>query len=283
MNRWVGRAIGLDVHRDFCVVAICEDGQVRTGARVPSTPEGLQVLAQSLLPSDRVALEVTGNAWEIARIIEPHVARVIVVSEYGIVPVSRPVHPNRVLRAAVERRAVRANSHHVPSIRAARPSFSIALRSFWQTTFITAAALTRHSRVGRAMAAIAGSEDAARALGVDVVEVARAAAIAQADRFIRKPFAPRGPQGERIGWAPGKEALRLIVGGSLLYRQFFELAVLGGTGLFDNARGSLVTTRMGVRPVRDLTGGRPSAYERRATTLGVPWAVGGEAAGRAGH
>ena len=24
--RWVGRAIGLDVHRDFCVVAICEDG-----------------------------------------------------------------------------------------------------------------------------------------------------------------------------------------------------------------------------------------------------------------
>ena len=27
--RWVGRAIGLDVHRDFCVVAICEDGEVR--------------------------------------------------------------------------------------------------------------------------------------------------------------------------------------------------------------------------------------------------------------
>jgi hypothetical protein len=27
-----------------------------------------------------VALEVTGNAWEIARILEPHVARVIVVS-----------------------------------------------------------------------------------------------------------------------------------------------------------------------------------------------------------
>ena len=41
LARWVGRAIGLDVHRDFCVVAICEDGQVRSGARVPSTPEGL--------------------------------------------------------------------------------------------------------------------------------------------------------------------------------------------------------------------------------------------------
>src|SRR5204863_8864722 len=61
LARWAGRAIGLDVHRDFCVVAICEDGQVRSGARVPSTPEGMTLLAQSLLPSDRVALEVTGS------------------------------------------------------------------------------------------------------------------------------------------------------------------------------------------------------------------------------
>ena len=53
--RWVGRAIGLDVHRDFCVVAICEDGEVRSAGRVPSTPEGLAMLAESLLPSDRVA------------------------------------------------------------------------------------------------------------------------------------------------------------------------------------------------------------------------------------
>src|SRR3954464_11335340 len=80
LARWVGQAIGLDVHRDFCVVAICEDGEVRTGARVPSTPEGLGLLAQSLLPSDRVALEVTGSCWEVARILEPHVERVIVVS-----------------------------------------------------------------------------------------------------------------------------------------------------------------------------------------------------------
>ena len=80
LSRWVGRAIGLDVHRDFCVVAICEEGEVRTGARVPSTPEGLAVLAESLLASDRVALEVTGSCWEVARILEPHVDRVIVVS-----------------------------------------------------------------------------------------------------------------------------------------------------------------------------------------------------------
>src|SRR5215218_3287704 len=78
LERWVGRAIGLDVHRDFCVVAICVDGQVRSGARVPSTPEGLGLLAQSLAKSDRVALEVTGSCWEVARILEPHVGRVVV-------------------------------------------------------------------------------------------------------------------------------------------------------------------------------------------------------------
>ena len=78
--RWVGRAIGLDVHREFCVVAICEDGVTRSAGRVPSTPDGIRTLAESLLPSDRVALEVTGSCWEVARILEAHVDRVVVVS-----------------------------------------------------------------------------------------------------------------------------------------------------------------------------------------------------------
>jgi transposase len=75
------------VHRDFCVVAICEDGVVRSAGRVASTPEGIGTLAASLLSSDRVALEVTGSAWEVTRLLEPHVDRVIVVSpdDTGIV------------------------------------------------------------------------------------------------------------------------------------------------------------------------------------------------------
>ena len=87
LPRWVGRAIGLDVHRDFCVVAICEDGKLRSAGRVPATPEGVSSLAESLLPSDRVALEVTGGCWEVARILEPRVNRVVVVSpdDTGIV------------------------------------------------------------------------------------------------------------------------------------------------------------------------------------------------------
>jgi hypothetical protein len=45
---------------------------------------------------------------------------------------------------------------------------------------------------------------------------------------------------------------KLVVGGSLLYRRFFELAIVGGTGLYDNARGTLTVTRTGTGPVRDL-------------------------------
>jgi transposase len=74
------RAIGLDVHRDFCEVAIAEEGKVRSAGRIATRPELLEIFAASLTRDDRVALEVTGNAWEIARIIEPHVARVVVVS-----------------------------------------------------------------------------------------------------------------------------------------------------------------------------------------------------------
>jgi transposase len=74
------RAIGLDVHRDFCEVAIAEAGEVRSAGRIAARPDALELFAQSLTTDDRVVLEVTGNAWEIARIIEPHVKRVIVVS-----------------------------------------------------------------------------------------------------------------------------------------------------------------------------------------------------------
>src|SRR3954471_5817582 len=88
------RAIGLDVHRDFCEVAIAEEGKVRSAGRIATRPEVLERFAQSLTQADRVVLEVTGNAWEIARIIEPRVARVIVVSpgdRGSVTPGRRPI------------------------------------------------------------------------------------------------------------------------------------------------------------------------------------------------
>ncbi len=78
------RFIGLDVHRDFCDVAIYEDGKVRSAGRIASSPEQLQLFAQSLGPDDRVALETTGNALSIARIIEPHVAAVLVADTRNV-------------------------------------------------------------------------------------------------------------------------------------------------------------------------------------------------------
>ncbi|MGH2984232.1 MAG: IS110 family transposase [Solirubrobacterales bacterium] len=74
------RAIGLDVHLEFCEVAIAEGGELRSAGRIATRPEEIELFAQSLGASDRVALEVTGNAWEIKRLLEPHVAEVIVVS-----------------------------------------------------------------------------------------------------------------------------------------------------------------------------------------------------------
>ena len=42
------RAVGLDVHLDFCEVAIVEGGSVRSAGRVETTPEQLELFAQSL-------------------------------------------------------------------------------------------------------------------------------------------------------------------------------------------------------------------------------------------
>ena len=74
------RAVGLDIHRDFCEVAIMESKELRSVGRVKTTPEDLELFAASLGPDDWVAFEVSGNAAEIARILEGHVARVVVVS-----------------------------------------------------------------------------------------------------------------------------------------------------------------------------------------------------------
>jgi transposase len=73
----VSRSIGLDVHRDFCQVAIADGGRARSAGRVATTPEQLELFAQSLVPTDRVVMEATGNALAIARILEPHVAEVV--------------------------------------------------------------------------------------------------------------------------------------------------------------------------------------------------------------
>jgi hypothetical protein len=40
---------------------------------------------------------------------------------------------------------------------------------------------------------------------------------------------------------------KLVVSGQMLFRQFFQLAVVGGTGLYDNVRGTLTVTARGAK------------------------------------
>jgi transposase len=83
------RFIGLDVHRDFCEVAIAEGGGVRLAGRVQTEPAALALFAQSLGGDDEVALEATGNALGIARIIEPHVGRVVLANPKAVKGITR--------------------------------------------------------------------------------------------------------------------------------------------------------------------------------------------------
>jgi hypothetical protein len=41
------RAIGLDVHREFCEVAIAEGGEVRSAGRIETKPEALRLFARA--------------------------------------------------------------------------------------------------------------------------------------------------------------------------------------------------------------------------------------------
>lgn len=82
------RQVALDVHQGFCEVAIREDGKTRSAGRVATDRGALGLFAQSLDPADEVAMEATGPAMEIARIIEPHVARVVVANAQDVRAIS---------------------------------------------------------------------------------------------------------------------------------------------------------------------------------------------------
>ena len=82
------RHLGLDVHRDFCEVAICERGRARSAGRIATTREALELFASSLAPDDRVVLESTGNALAIANILRGHVADVVLANPMQVRAIS---------------------------------------------------------------------------------------------------------------------------------------------------------------------------------------------------
>ncbi len=72
------RCIGLDVHREFAQVAVWQSGRVRQAGQIKTTPEELRLFADSLAPTDEVAIEATCNTHAIVRLLEARVARVVV-------------------------------------------------------------------------------------------------------------------------------------------------------------------------------------------------------------
>lgn len=77
------RYFGLDIHRDFCEVAIAEEGRVRSVARIGADPAWLAAFAATLRADDVVTFEAIGHALAMARILEPHV-RVILANPKAV-------------------------------------------------------------------------------------------------------------------------------------------------------------------------------------------------------
>ena len=67
------RAVALDVHRDFCEVAIVAEGRLRSAGRIATTPEALELFAQSLDARDLVALGARSNV--ISAAMQPRLDR----------------------------------------------------------------------------------------------------------------------------------------------------------------------------------------------------------------
>jgi len=73
------RYFGLDVHLDFCEVAVTESGKVSQLGRIASTPEAIREFAGGLSGEDQVALEASSGAMTIARLLRAGaVGRVVV-------------------------------------------------------------------------------------------------------------------------------------------------------------------------------------------------------------
>jgi transposase len=77
----VCRYIALDIHKHYCVVAgVDRDGQMIMEACRVEHEDLEKWLAKHLLPTDRVVIESTTNAWHVYDLLEPLVEEVLVAN-----------------------------------------------------------------------------------------------------------------------------------------------------------------------------------------------------------
>ncbi|WP_167392324.1 IS110 family transposase [Mesorhizobium sophorae] len=70
----------MDTHRTFGEVVIWEDGRLRHVGRVDMTRTALEGFGKSLLATDEVVIEATGNCMAVSRVLSPFVKRVVIAN-----------------------------------------------------------------------------------------------------------------------------------------------------------------------------------------------------------
>ena len=62
------RVIGMDIHRTFGEVVFWDEGKLHHAGRVDMTRTALEGFGKSLLASDEVVIEATGNCMALSRV-----------------------------------------------------------------------------------------------------------------------------------------------------------------------------------------------------------------------
>jgi len=74
------RVIGMDIHRTFGEVVFWEEGKLRRAGRVDMTRTALEGFGKTLLATDEVVIEATGNCIAVSRMLSPFVKRVVIAN-----------------------------------------------------------------------------------------------------------------------------------------------------------------------------------------------------------
>jgi transposase len=74
------RIIGLDIHRAFAEAVAWQEGKLKRIGRIDMRRDRLTAFAATLLSTDVVVVEATGNAAAVAAVISPHVKRVVIAN-----------------------------------------------------------------------------------------------------------------------------------------------------------------------------------------------------------
>jgi hypothetical protein len=70
----------MDIHRTFGEVVFWGEGKLRHGGRVDMTRTALEGFGKSLLATDEVVIEATGNCMAVSRVLSPFVKRVVIAN-----------------------------------------------------------------------------------------------------------------------------------------------------------------------------------------------------------